>query len=115
MDKPLEERELNDPLDEERAQSIVARILARRGTALESTEGQDHSWDAGMLEREARAGTRRIQSQRNDREDISEVEYRQIRLERRPRGPEDNPKRRRSRHITQRTRRARGNGRLPGP
>lgn len=82
MDKPLEERELNDSLDEERAQSIVARILARRGTALESTEGQDHSWDAGMLEREARAGTRRIQSQRNDREDISEVEYRQIRLER---------------------------------
>ena len=82
MDKPLEERELNDSLDEERAQSIVARILARRGTALESTEGQDHSWDVGMLEREARAGTRRIQSQRNDREDISEVEYRQIRLER---------------------------------
>ena len=39
MDKPLEECELNDSLDEERAQSIVARILARRGTALESTEG----------------------------------------------------------------------------
>lgn len=67
---------------EERAMSIVARVLARRGTALESTEGEDHSSDAGALEREARAGTRRIEGLANDREEISEVEYRQIRLER---------------------------------
>lgn len=82
MDEPLDERETPDASDDERARSIVARILARRGTALESTEGQDHSSDAGVLEREARAGTRRIQGLNNDREDISEVEYRQVRLER---------------------------------
>lgn len=71
----------DDELAQQRANDVVARILARRGTALESTAGQDHSADAGDLEREARAGTRRIQGYANDREEISEVEYRQIRLE----------------------------------
>ncbi len=65
----------------ERAKSVVARILARTGTALESTQGQDHHAQAGELEREARAGTRRIQGLSNDLEEISEVEYRQVRLE----------------------------------
>lgn len=67
--------------DEAAAESLVARILARRGTALESTQGLDHSRDAGELEREARAGTRRVQADRKDREEILEVEYRQVRLE----------------------------------
>ena len=65
----------------ERAKGVVARILARTGTALESTQGQDHHAQAGELEREARAGTRRIQGLSNDLEEISEVEYRQVRLE----------------------------------
>lgn len=82
MDEPRTDADAIDTSEEERAQSLVARILARRGTALESTEGQDHSEDAGLLEREARAGTRRVQGLANDREDISEVEYRQVRLER---------------------------------
>ncbi|MDO4258713.1 MAG: GTPase HflX [Actinomycetaceae bacterium] len=64
-----------------RAEDVVARILARRGTALASTQQQDTSEDAGWLEREARAGTRRIQGLSTELEDISEVEYRQIRLE----------------------------------
>ena len=71
----------DDELAQQRANDVVARILARRGTALESTAGQDRSADAGDLEREARAGTRRIQGYANDREEISEVEYRQVRLE----------------------------------
>lgn len=65
-----------------RAEEVVARVLARQGTALASTEGQDTSEDAGALEREARAGTRRTRSGSTELEDISEVEYRQIRLER---------------------------------
>ncbi len=65
-----------------RAEDVVARILARRGTALASTEGQDHSEDAGEMEREAREGTRRVIGLSNDAEEISEVEYRQVRLER---------------------------------
>lgn len=36
----------------ERAKGVVARILARTGTALESTQGQDHHAQAGELERE---------------------------------------------------------------
>ena len=65
----------------ERARGVVARILARTGTALESTAGQEHYSQAGELEREARAGTRRIQGLSTELEEISEVEYRQIRLE----------------------------------
>lgn len=66
---------------DQRVNDVVARILARSGTALASTSGQDTSQDAGDLEREARAGTRRVDTGASDREDISEVEYRQVRLE----------------------------------
>ena len=66
---------------DQRVNDVVARILARSGTALASTAGQDNSGDAGALEREARAGTRRVDTGASDREDISEVEYRQVRLE----------------------------------
>ena len=67
------------------AEDVVARILSRAGTALASTAGghaQRESDDDGLLEREARAGTRRIASLTTELEDVSEVEYRQIRLER---------------------------------
>ncbi|QWW20704.1 GTPase HflX [Schaalia sp. 19OD2882] len=64
-----------------RVEDVVARILARRGTALASTEGQDTRGDAGALEREARSGTRRVHGLSTELEDVSEVEYRQIRLE----------------------------------
>ena len=42
------------------AEDVVARILARQGTALASTRFQDTTHDAGDLEREARAGMRRV-------------------------------------------------------
>lgn len=64
-----------------RAQEVAERVLARKGTALASTEDQDASGDAGELEREARSGTRRRASLSTELEDIGEVEYRQIRLE----------------------------------
>ncbi|WP_017178296.1 GTPase HflX [Actinomyces timonensis] len=67
-----------------RAEEIVARILSRRGTALASTASQHESResdDDGSLEREARAATRRVASLSTELEDVSEVEYRQIRLE----------------------------------
>ncbi len=66
------------------AEDIVSRILTRRGTALASTAG-DHTRhdlaDDGALERQARAATRRVSSLSTELEDVSEVEYRQIRLE----------------------------------
>ncbi len=75
----------HDPASEDsRAEEIVARILSRRGTALASTVAQheNRESDDGSLEREARAATRRVASLSTELEDVSEVEYRQIRLER---------------------------------
>ncbi|ARD41478.1 GTPase HflX [Actinomyces gaoshouyii] len=68
---------------EARAEEIVARILSRRGTALASTASQreNRESDDGSLEREARAATRRVASLSTELEDVSEVEYRRIRLE----------------------------------
>ncbi|WP_175953906.1 GTPase HflX [Schaalia sp. Marseille-Q2122] len=66
----------------QRAEDVVARVLARQGTALASTVDHNREDDAGALEREARAGTRRTRSGSTELEDVSEVEYRQIRLER---------------------------------
>lgn len=66
------------------AQDIVSRVLSRHGTALASTAGEHvpSDLDDGALEREARAGTRRVAGLSTELEDVSEVEYRQIRLER---------------------------------
>ncbi|MCS4484240.1 GTPase HflX [Gleimia sp. 6138-11-ORH1] len=58
----------------------MSRAEAAQATSLQSTRGQaEHS--AGALEREARAATRRVASLSTELEDVSEVEYRQIRLE----------------------------------
>ena len=66
------------------AEDIVSRILSRHGTALASTAGeheQRETDDDGALEREARAA-RRTASSAAGPEDVSEVEYRRVRLER---------------------------------
>lgn len=65
------------------AESIVARVLSRAGTALASTDADitDRQGDDGALEREARAGLRRVAGMSTELQDVSEVEYRQIRLE----------------------------------
>ena len=69
---------------------VVARVLSRTGTALASTAAQhrqqaDHydntNADEGALEREARAARRRVAGLSTELEDVSEVEYRQVRLE----------------------------------
>ncbi|MDO4664903.1 MAG: GTPase HflX [Actinomycetaceae bacterium] len=63
----------------QRAEDVVARILAREGTALESTSGQQTHSDAGALEREERAARTRTQGTDLG---VSEVEYRRVALER---------------------------------
>ena len=69
---------------------VVARVLSRTGTALASTAAQhrqqaDHydstNADDSALEREARAARRRVAGLSTELEDVSEVEYRQVRLE----------------------------------
>ncbi len=74
-------------IDEQRAQAVVERIsrrglaVAQRAESLRSTAGQREN-DAGAMEREARQATRRVESLSTELEDVQEVEYRQIRLER---------------------------------
>ena len=66
------------------AEDIVSRILSRHGTALASTAGEHEQREAdddGALEREARAARRAAGSAAGP-EDVSEVEYRRVRLER---------------------------------
>ena len=66
------------------AEDIVSRILSRHGTALASTAGEHEQREAdddGALEREARAARRTAGSAAGP-EDVSEVEYRRVRLER---------------------------------
>ena len=66
------------------AEDIVSRILSRHGTALASTTGEHEQREAdddGALEREARAARRAVGPAAGP-EDVSEVEYRRVRLER---------------------------------
>ena len=66
------------------AEDIVSRILSRHGTALASTAGEHalrEADDDGALEREVRAARRTAGSAAGP-EDVSEVEYRRVRLER---------------------------------
>ena len=66
------------------AEDIVSRILSRHGTALASTAGEHEQREAdddGALEREARAARRAVGPAAGP-EDVSEVEYRRVRLER---------------------------------
>ena len=67
------------------AAALASRVRSRAGTALASTAGRadyGDAADAGALEREARAATRRVAGLSTELEDVSEVEYRQVRLER---------------------------------
>ncbi|MDO5673103.1 MAG: GTPase HflX [Actinomycetaceae bacterium] len=67
------------------ADAMIARILSRVGTALQSTSPTDSAHvtelGAGALEREERAALTRVSGLSTESEDVSEVEYRQLRLE----------------------------------
>ena len=96
-------RDVHQGRDVHDVHDVVARVLSRTGTALASTAAQhEHAGgyadglDDGALEREARAARRRVAGLSTELEDVSEVEYRQVRLERvvlvglelpRPHGP----------------------------
>src|SRR5690625_3613473 len=75
-DAPSAEHE-QDP-----ARDVVARVLARAGTALQPEAEEDHELDGEQLDREERSALRRVVGLSTELEDVSEVEYRQLRLER---------------------------------
>jgi len=79
-----DDHEGRDVQDVHDVHDVVARVLSRTGTALASTAAQHEHADGvddGSLEREARAARRRVVGLSTELEDVSEVEYRQVRLE----------------------------------
>jgi GTP-binding protein HflX len=64
------------------ASDVVARVLARAGTA-RAEGGTDHSvHDGDQIDLAERAALRRVANLSTELEDVTEVEYRQLRLER---------------------------------
>lgn len=61
---------------------VVARVLARTGTAIQAVADQDTRFDGDQLEREERSALRRVSGLSTELADVTEVEYRQLRLER---------------------------------
>jgi len=65
-----------------RADAAVQRVLSRAGTAVAAGGTVATDYDGDQLEREERAALRRVGGLSTELEDVSEVEYRQLRLER---------------------------------
>ena len=71
---PSEHRDLAD--------AVVARVLARAGTVLDEGGTRSSESDGDQYDREDRAALRRVAGLSTELEDVTEVEYRQLRLER---------------------------------
>ncbi|MFS0702559.1 GTPase HflX [Cellulomonas sp. 179-A 4D5 NHS] len=67
---------------QEVADDVVARVLARAGTALHEGGTVHSSFDGDQLDLEERTSLRRVAGLSTELEDVTEVEYRQLRLER---------------------------------
>ena len=65
-----------------RADAVIERVLSRAGTAVAAGGTARTDYDGDQLEREERAALRRVDNLSTELEDITEVEYRQLRLER---------------------------------
>ncbi|WP_333811153.1 GTPase HflX [Timonella senegalensis] len=63
------------------ALDVVQRVLARAGTALDEGSTRHTSHDGDQLELEERSALRRVTGLSTELEDVTEVEYRQLRLE----------------------------------
>ncbi|KGM09559.1 GTPase HflX [Cellulomonas bogoriensis] len=76
---------MTEPTDQQRAReladSVVARVLARAGTALDEGTTQVRDTDGDQLDREERAALRRVGGLSTELQDVTEVEYRELRLE----------------------------------
>lgn len=80
-DSPLEPQE-NTRSDREIADDVVARVLARAGTARDAGATIHATHDGEQLDLEERAGLRRVPGLSTELQDVTEVENRQLRLER---------------------------------
>jgi GTP-binding protein HflX len=74
----------NSAADPERSAAVIERILSRAEKAAAIGDSSTHSTsadDGDQLEREERASLRRVSGLSTELQDITEVEYRQLRLE----------------------------------
>jgi GTP-binding protein HflX len=72
---------LEDEIPPSRADAVLERVLSRAGTAVAEGATKVTEYDGDQLEREERAALRRVGGLSTELEDVSEVEYRQLRLE----------------------------------
>src|SRR5664279_651153 len=61
--------------------SVIDRVLSRAGTAVAAGGDVRTDYDGDQFDREEREGSSRVAGLSTELEDISEVEYRQLRLE----------------------------------
>ncbi|MCL2090675.1 MAG: GTPase HflX [Micrococcales bacterium] len=66
---------------QEVADDVVARVLSRVGTAVQATDDAPTAADGDQLDLEERASLRRVAGLSTELEDVTEVEYRELRLE----------------------------------
>src|SRR6187551_2863624 len=77
----MTEQQLEEENPKSRADAVLDRVLSRAGTAVAEGGTQVTSYDGDQLEREERAALRRVGGLSTELEDVTEVEYRQLRLE----------------------------------
>jgi len=77
--KQTDQTELPEP---SRADAAINRVLSREGSATRATAEVRTDYDGDQLEREERAALRRVYGLGTELEDVTEVEYRKLRLER---------------------------------
>jgi len=63
------------------ADDVVARVLSRVGTAVQATDAEHTAADGDQLDLEERVSLRRVAGLSTELEDVTEVEYRELRLE----------------------------------
>jgi len=68
--------------DQEVADAVVARVLARAGTAVQHGSSEHTNYDGDQLDLAERLSLRRVAGLSTELEDVTEVEYRALRLER---------------------------------
>src|SRR6187551_3983633 len=77
----MTDQHIDEDNPQSRADAVLDRVLSRAGTAVAEGGTQVTSYDGDQLEREERAALRRVGGLSTELEDVSEVEYRQLRLE----------------------------------
>ncbi|MGC0251082.1 GTPase HflX [Pseudactinotalea sp. Z1748] len=88
QDRPVAEERTHatngSPTDavEDRAQAVVNRILARHGTAIQADDAAPSEYDGDQFDAEERAALNRVAGLSTELDDVTEVEYRSLRLER---------------------------------